>query len=82
MVFAKNVVRLVSLKKVNSSKSDWTGTFVSIADMKTYENLELLLQDEANAKILTEGKDYTAMLHYDGRKASVTLKLPTNKPVE
>jgi hypothetical protein len=73
MKFVARGKRLVSLKSIQSKKSDWSGTFVRIADKGTYENLELVLAEGARADELEVGRDYDITLDFDGRQASVAL---------
>jgi hypothetical protein len=76
MNFIKKDVKLVKMRSYTKVKEDGTERifhFVSIADKKTYENVEFILNDATNPKTVEVEHDYDATLVVDGRFSSVRL---------
>jgi len=69
-----NEVRLTSVKTI-ITKSEKEMTFVTIADKTTFEVLETRLQLAPGQTMVSivEGRDYTAVVDYDGTYGAVTL---------
>ncbi|MCL2077241.1 MAG: hypothetical protein FWH08_02415 [Oscillospiraceae bacterium] len=67
-------VRVTALKKI-TSKAGNELTFVTFANKSTFEVLEvkLTLAEGQNAAAIVEGRDYAAIVDFDGNYGSVTL---------
>ena len=78
------VVRLTSIKILAATEARKAMTFASIANKETFEVLEtrLALQDGQTMDSIVEGKDYHAVVEYDGKWGSVSLTSATGtKPL-
>lgn len=67
-------VRVTALKTI-LTKTEKELTFATIANKETFEVLEvkLVLADGQTKADITEGRDYRAVVDYDGTYGSVTL---------
>lgn len=72
MIFVNECVRLVNVRKFKS-KAGNECTFLTIADPTTYENCDLMPVRDFDISRLESGKDYKAIIHYDGRYTNVEL---------
>ena len=78
------VVRLTSIKILTATEARKAMTFASIANKETFEVLEtkLALLDGQTMDSIVEGKDYLAVVEYDGKWGSVSLTPATGtKPL-
>ena len=70
-----NSIRNLVLVKQRTfiSKSNNTCTFLTLADPKTYESVDIMPIRGMDLSRLSDGTLYKAVLHYDGRYTSVEL---------
>ena len=77
--YSNNVVRLVSVRKVISSKNGKEFYFAKVYDLETYESNDYMINfDECKPDRLVAGMNYMMDLIVDGRFSSIVLTPASN----
>lgn len=73
MQFTKMDMRLVSVNRIKSKSGDNDLFFVTMADKKTYENVELMAVKTFDPNIFVAGSDYDMVVDIHGKFVTIEL---------